>query len=96
VTYPHIATVSRQTKTGTKYTFAQSHDIRCFLQPLSNEESVSYGITMTKAYHCYMDLSADAIEGDRLLINGDTYGIKGFRVHDYGSLKHKRAILEKS
>lgn len=92
--YPHTAAILRTVKVGTKYTYAQAGVSVCFLQPLDSEMSIAYGVTMTKGFSCYIPLNADILEKDRLIIDGITYGVKGMRTHNYGSLKHKRAILE--
>jgi hypothetical protein len=94
MTYPHTATVVRQVKSGTKYTYQDVDETHCFLQPLSNEETLTFGITATQAYQCYLPIDSGVKDKDRLKIDGDTYGVKGVKSHKYGRLTHKRAILE--
>jgi hypothetical protein len=94
VNFPHTATVQRSTKTGTKYTYGDSGSTRCFLQPIDDEAAQLYGITFGKGWFCYLPYDSDVEVADRLLIDGTTYGVKGFRFHKYGNLKHKRASLE--
>lgn len=94
MTFPHTATIQEMTKVGTQYTFADSGTTPCFLQPLSSEMAQSYGIQSTKAHACFLPVDADVAEKKRLVIDGVTYGVKGVRTHNYGSIPHKRAILE--
>ncbi len=94
MTYPHTAAILRTVKVGTKYTYAQIGVGVCFLQPLDSEMAQAYGVTMTKGFSCYLPILSDVLEKDRLIIDGTTYGVKGMRTHNYGGLKHKRAILE--
>jgi hypothetical protein len=92
--FPHTATISRSIKTGTKYNYADDGTVKCFLQPIDSEEVELYGATFGKASICYLPSTSDVSESDRLVIGGITYGVKGVRHHNYGNLKHKRAIVE--
>lgn len=94
MTYPHTATIHRKAKVGTKYTFATLASTSCFLQPLDDEKSQLYGIAFSKSFKCYLPDGTDIAEGDRMLINGDTYGVKGVSAFNYGSIAHGRATLE--
>lgn len=96
MTFPHSATIRRTTKTGTKYTYGDSGETECFLQPLSPEESQLYGIVFSKSSVCYIPFEVEVEPGDRLVVNGTTYSIRGTRNHNYGSLKHKRLVLEEA
>lgn len=95
MTFPHTAAIHRMTEAGGKYTFGLSSSSKCFLQPLDAEKSQAYGITFSKGYHCYLPLTADITEKDRLIIDSVTYGVKGVRQHNYGTLSHIRATLER-
>lgn len=94
MTFPHSATIQRMTKVGMKYTYGDRATTKCFLQPLDSISAQAFGITFTKAFSCYVPLEADVTEKDQLVIDGRTYGVKGFRLHNYGSLAHKRLFLE--
>jgi hypothetical protein len=94
MTFPHTATVQRQVKVGTKSSYADQGTTQCFLQPLDSEFSQLYGITFGKGSSCYLPYTADVNEGDRLVISGKKYGVRGMREHNYGSLTHKRAVVE--
>lgn len=92
--YPHTATVQRKTKSGTSYTFGSVGTVLCFLQPIDEESAQAFGITFTKGSRCYLPYDADVLTGDRLTVDGTTYGVAGIRKHNYGNLKHQRAVLE--
>lgn len=94
MTFPHTATIMRTVETGGKYVYTASGTTPCFLQPLDEESTQSYGITFMKGSRCYLPIASDVVEGDRLTINGTEYGVKGVRIHQYSTLRHKRAILE--
>lgn len=94
MTYPHSAILKRTTKSGTKYTYGDNGTTECFLQPLDIAESQSVGITVSKGSYCYMPYATDIQMGDRAEINSVTYGVKGVEARDYGSLKHKKVLLE--
>lgn len=93
--FPHTATIQAMTKVGTKYTFAGATTTPCFLQPLDSEYATSVGIDMTKAFSCFIPLATAVAEKQRLIIDGETYGVTGVRTHNYGNLAHKRLILER-
>lgn len=95
MTFPHTATIQRQTEASGKYTYGNSGTTQCFLQPLDNEESVTFGITFSQSFQCYIPHATDVTDHDRLIIDGDKYGVRGIRFHGYGDLKHKRLILER-
>ena len=94
MTFPHTATIQRKTKVGTIYSFADLGTVKCFIQPIDMESAQAYGITFSKGSVCYTALDAELKEHDRLVYNGTTYGISGFRVHPYGRLRHKKYVLE--
>jgi hypothetical protein len=94
MTFPHTATIRRSTKDGTKYTYSDAGTTQCFLQPLSPEDSQLFGITWSKASVCYIPYETEIQDSDRLVKDGVTYGIRGVKSHNYGSLKHKRLALE--
>lgn len=93
--FPHTATIQASIKAGTKYTYADAGTTRCFLQPLSDEETQLFGMAFSKSFRCYIPFATEVTESMRLIIDGDTYGVRGVRTHNYGSLAHKRAILER-
>ncbi len=92
--FPHTATIRRQTKAGTKYTYADLSSTACFIQQLDAEKSQLYGMTFGKSFVCYLPIGADVVDSDCLVINAVTYGVSGFKSAPYGSLQHKKAILE--
>lgn len=92
--FPHVGVIRRSIKTGTKYLYGDFATTQCFLQPLDTTTAVAYGITFSKAFAAYTPLASDIKEGDELVIAGTTYGVAGVREHNYGSLTHKKAMLE--
>lgn len=94
MTFPHSATIKRTTKEGTKYTFATLGTATCFLQPLDVESAQALGISFSQSSKLYLPISTDISSGDRVVIDGITYGVKGVQKLGYGSLEHKKAILE--
>lgn len=92
--YPHTATILENQKSGTIYTYAENGTTQCFLQPLDAEAAQLYGVTFGKAFNCYLPFTAEVQERTRLQIDGDTYGVKGIKSYNYGTLQHKRATLE--
>lgn len=94
MTYPHTATLQRKSRSNGKYEFADNGSTECFLQPLDDQASQIVGITFGKGSRCYVPLSTDIQEGDRMTINGIVYGVKGYAEHNYGDLAHKRVLLE--
>lgn len=95
MTFPHSATVQRKSKVGSQYTYSNYLTVQCFMQPLDSEKSQSAGIMYSKGYRCYFPKSSDVKEGDRLLIDGDIFGVKASSVYNYGNLQHVRAEVEK-
>lgn len=94
MTYPHTATIQRTAKVGTMYSFAEVGTTNCFLQPLDSVAAESYGIQFVKGSSCYVPYTTDVRVGDRLIIDGGTYGVKGMRSHSYGTLTHRKLALE--
>lgn len=92
--FPHTATVNRLVETNGKYLFAAVGTTKCFLQPIDTESSEMYAITFSKGSVAYLPITADVKESDQLLIDGIKYGVRGKRLHNYGSLKHAKAALE--
>lgn len=93
--FPHTATISRMGADGDGYTYSSTGTTSCFLQPLDTEETQLFGMAFGKASVCYLPFTADVQTSDKLVIDGHTYGVKGVRSHNYGNLKHQRAILER-
>lgn len=96
MTFPHVASISRTEKTGLKYTFAVIGSTKCFLQPMSLEETQANGATYTKSSKCYVPRNADIDIGDRLTILGKEYSVSGYSLNTYGSLQHKKLMLEQA
>jgi len=94
--FPHSATIQRSALVGTKYLFATVGTTDCFVQPINAEEVQLYGIVFSKGFGCYLPFATDVQIGDRLTHNGQTYGIKGINAYNYGRLRHKKAMLERS
>lgn len=94
--FPHVATVRRQYKLGTKYTYSDLGSAPCFLQQLDADKSQLYGMTFGKSFVCYLPITADVLDSDRVVINGITYGVMGIKSEPYGSLQHKKAMVELS
>lgn len=92
--FPHTASIQRTQASGGKYLFTTIGASICFLQPLSPDESQVYGLTFSKSAACYFPISIDVADGDRLIINGTTYGVRGVMSRVYGSVRHKKAIVE--
>ena len=92
--FPHSATVQASTKVGTNYTYVDTGSTICFLQPLSDQETQLYGMTFGKGFNCYLPFTSVVADKMRLIIDGVTYGVKGIKTYTFGSLKHKRALLE--
>jgi len=95
MTFPHSCTIQRKVKSGSTYLYSDLYTgIPCFLQPLDEQMSQIVGMTFGKSSRCYVGYETDVLESDRLVVDGITYGVKGFSAHNYGSLKHKRVLLE--
>ncbi len=94
--FPHTATIRRQTKVGTKYTYADLSTTTCFLQQLDADKAQLYGMTFGKSYVCYLPIATDIVDSDRVVINSITYGVMGVKSEPYGSLQHKKAMVELS
>ncbi len=94
--FPHTATVRRQAKVGTKYTYADASTTPCFLQQLDADKAQIYGMTFGKSYVCYLPIGADVVDSDRIVISGITYGVMGIKSEPYGGLQHKKAMVELS
>lgn len=92
--FPHTATLERMTASGTKFIFTSNGGTACFLQPIDGETAELFAVTFTKGSVAYLPLAADVKTSDRLIIDGIKYGVKGVLNRPYGSLKHKKAILE--
>lgn len=92
--FPHTASIQRLVTTGDQHLFQASGSSACFLQPLSRVASQAEGISFGKGFNCYLPVNADVMEGDRLVINGVTYGVRGLTTWSYGKLAHKIAMLE--
>lgn len=93
--FPHTGTVQRSTQVGSKYIYGDAGSISCFLQPIDAESAQLYGITWAKGSTLYIPIAADLKEGDRIVIDSITYGVRGMKKHNYGNLKHGKAVLER-
>lgn len=92
--FPHTATIQTLVQAGTKFTYTTGTTTECFLQPLDTQSATDYSITLTKGFACYLPFASTVAEKQRLIIDGTTYSVRGVRTHNYGRLKHKKAILE--
>lgn len=92
--YPHTATIERLQTVGTKYIFAPVGSTKCFKQPIDETSAQLFGLTFTKGSVLYLPLEADVREADRLTISGTQYGVRGVSSRDYGTLSHKKAVIE--
>lgn len=91
--FPHTATILELIETAGKSTYTETGSTKCFLQPLTAEQSQIYGVTFGKSYNCYAPITSDVTEKKRLEIDGAIYGVRGVRNHNYGNLSHKQAVL---
>jgi hypothetical protein len=94
--FPFSASVKRPTKVGTKYTYSVVSSTECFLQQLDADKSQLYGMTFGKSFVCYLPLSANVENSDRLTIEGIEYGVVGIKLEPYGNIAHKKAMVERS
>lgn len=94
MTLPHTATVQRKSKVGAVYEYSTVGTTKCFLQPMDMETANAYGATFTKSFSCFVQLPTDVGTGDRLIIDGKTYSVSGYREHNYGSQPHRKLALE--
>lgn len=92
--FPHMATISRMTQSGTKFVYQTVGTSKCFLQPADQESSELFALTYAKGSVVYFPYSTDIKEKDRVTILGNTYGVKGIQPRDYGGLPHKKAGVE--
>ena len=92
--FPHMASVERMVTTGSKYIYGALGSTKCFVQPIDAETAELYAVTFTKSSVAFLPIDADVKTSDRMIVSGTTYGVKGVMSRPYGSLKHKKAILE--
>jgi hypothetical protein len=92
--YPHTATLSRLTASGSTFVFTSNGGTQCFLQPIDGETAELFAVTFTKGSAAYLPLTADVKVKDQMTIDGIKYGVKGLLNRPYGTLAHKKAILE--
>lgn len=92
--YPHTATIQRMSEVSGKYVYSDVGTTVCFKQPIDDTSAQLFGITFTKGSVAYLPVDADVEAKDNLVIDGVTYGVRGVSVRDYGTLNHRKAILE--
>lgn len=90
----HSGTIKRLKTLEGKSTFIPHGSTACFLQPIDAETAELYALTYAKGCVIYLPYDADLIASDRITILGDEYGVKGVKAHVYGSIAHKKAVLE--
>lgn len=95
--YPHTATVKRLVSSQGKQLFTSvGNPIACWLQPLDVEAANVVGMSFGKSYVCYFPLGSDVQEKDRIIIDGNKYGVRGIANRNYGGLKHMKAMVEEA
>lgn len=94
MTYPHTATTERLVVSGNKHIYQSLGTSKCFLQPLDNESADLLNYTYSKGSYCYMPITTDILMSDRVTVNGTVFTVKGVKILAYGSLAHKRVLLE--
>lgn len=94
--YPHTGTIKGLVSTeggGSEYQSKGSS--KCFLQPLRDEESSTFGSTFSQGYKCYWPLDTDIEPSDMVEIDDIDYTVRGISPRNYGRLKHTESLLEK-
>lgn len=95
MTFPHSGRLQTLVKSNGMYDFTNGDTVDCFLQPITGEEAQLFGIVFSKGFVCFVPYETTITEKMQIVIDDVTYGVKGVKVHNYGSIKHKKAILEK-
>ncbi len=92
----HSAQISRLTQDGATNTKTYQVVVAsepCMLQPQDEEETVLQGLAVGKAFKCYMDISANIKESDKVVINAEEFRVNGIKRYNFGNYQHIKAVL---
>lgn len=94
--FPHTAIIkSLESSAGGGSEYGSGTTKRCFLQPLRDEKTDTYGSVFTQGYRCYFPHGTTISSSDMVEINSEDYTVKGTSPRPYGGLKHVEVLLEK-
>lgn len=93
--YPHKITIQRLVETAGRSTYQNlSTDMPAFVQPLDIETTDQINETFAKSSYVYLAINVVIDQNDRVIYDGDSYNVKGVKKYKYGSLTHKKALIE--
>jgi len=55
-----------------------------------------YGGQIGNMWECYVEETCPALEGDQVVIEGQTYSVQNMRVEDFSALPYKRLTIVKA
>jgi len=94
--FPHTITVKRLVASGTQYIYQDLSTIKAFVQPLDINSSNVLNQGFAQSSYAYLPIAADVVQNDRITYDGTLYDVRGVKSYKYGSLTHKKALLEES
>lgn len=93
-----VTSIKRATYSGTppKSTYADIGSATCYLRPLAEEAATMNGGQFGYAFNAIFEVSVDIREGDKIVISGVEYTVRGVVNHDRGfNTPYKRCLLTK-
>ena len=66
------------------------------LQEPNFEKVAMYGGQIGNMWECYVEENCPALEGDQVVISGQTYSVQNMRIEDFTSLPYKRLTIVKA
>lgn len=87
--------ISRYTERDGGFEYEEvATDVRCSIQPISDQEISQEGETLASEFFCYMNLRLDMSVADRLVDeNNNRYKVQGIEHHGYAIRRHTKLKL---
>lgn len=89
-----ITSIQRLSYNGTNGTWDEINaNVRCYFRPLSAEQAAVNNFQWGRAHTILVQDSIDVAEGDKIIIDGDTYNVRGVVRHNRGREPYKKAVV---
>ena len=79
MTFMHTGTIRRASMVNDRSSFADLVTTKAFLQPIDNQTAELLNMEFGQGYYVYLPYGTNIKQGDRIIIEGDTYGVKGVK-----------------
>jgi len=88
-----ITSLQRLSYSGTNGSWTEINaGIRCYLRPMNEQQASVNNYQWGKAFNILVQDGIDIAEGDKVVIDGLTYNVRGVARHNRGREPYKKAV----